>query len=275
MQPLPKKKLHGESPHSFSSLQVPEHPLRIKTRTSLRDTSRHIPVPPDPDTGKDFHHPHQQQNKLLRLFRCPGIGRMPVRIQAALITDTYAATVPRAAVRPHFQQLAVLRHTSVAADIKMIPHRAETACLVVAEQLLGGVIPGAARGAAMNHDIFHGSGGGHHRAVLQCEEGTLVRDLFLTDYHRESFLNHTANGGFLKKGAATGYAQGGECRYGGLDNGAQNLLPGDFIGMVHKNICFKGFVFSVIPDKGEESVALKKRAMASGFLTLFRMTGSF
>ena len=82
-------------------------------------------------------------------------------------------------------------------------------------------------------------------------------------------------GGFLKESGATGYAQGSEGRYGGLDNGAQNLLPGDFIGMVHKNICFKGFVFSVIPDKGEESVALKKRAMASGFLTLFRMTGSF
>lgn len=45
-------------------------------------------------------------------------------------------------------------------------------------------------GAAMNDDIFHGSGGCHHRAVLLSEESTFVRDLFLTDYHRESFLNH-------------------------------------------------------------------------------------
>ena len=79
---------------------------------------------------------------------------------------------------------------TVLADIKMIPHRAETSRLVVTEQLLGGVIPGGACGAAMNDDIFHGSGGCHHRAVLLSEESTFVRDLFLTDYHRESFLNH-------------------------------------------------------------------------------------
>ena len=65
----------------------------------------------------------------------------------------------------------------------------ETSRLVVTEQLLGGVIPGGACGAAMNDDIFHGSGGCHHRAVLLSEESTFVRDLFLTDYHRESFLN--------------------------------------------------------------------------------------
>lgn len=73
---------------------------------------------------------------------------------------------------------------------KMIPHRAETSRFVVTEQLLGGVIPGGACGAAMNDDIFHGSGGCHHRAVLLSEESTFVRNLFLTDYHRESFLNH-------------------------------------------------------------------------------------
>lgn len=93
-------------------------------------------------------------------------------------------------MRTHFQKLAVLGHTSVTTDIKMIPHCAETSRLVVTEQLLGGVIPGGACGAAMNDDIFHGSGGCHHRAVLLSEESTFVRDLFLTDYHRESFLNH-------------------------------------------------------------------------------------
>lgn len=54
----------------------------------------------------------------------------------------------------------------------MIPHRAETSRFVVTEQLLGGVIPGGACGAAMNDDIFHGSGGCHHRAVLLSEEST-------------------------------------------------------------------------------------------------------
>ena len=36
-------------------------------------------------------------------------------------------------------------------------------------------------------------------------------------------------GGSLDERRATGYAQGGERRYGGLDNGVQNLLPGDFL----------------------------------------------
>ena len=36
-------------------------------------------------------------------------------------------------------------------------------------------------------------------------------------------------GGFLKESGATGYAQGGERCYGSLDNGVQNLLPGDFL----------------------------------------------
>ena len=35
--------------------------------------------------------------------------------------------------------------------------------------------------------------------------------------------------GFLKESGATGYAQGGESCYGSLDNGVQNLLPGDFL----------------------------------------------
>ena len=50
-------------------------------------------------------------------------------------------------------------------------------------------------------------------------------------------------GGFLKESGATGYAQGGERCYGSLDNGVQNLLPGDFLWIVHRDICFKGFVF--------------------------------
>lgn len=36
-------------------------------------------------------------------------------------------------------------------------------------------------------------------------------------------------GAFLKESGATGYAQGGERCYGSLDNGVQNLLPGDFL----------------------------------------------
>ncbi len=84
-------------------------------------------------------------------------------------------------------------------DYIYIQSKAEQAGLSVNEfchqaamdcQVCQRISPGGACGAAMNDDIFHGSGGCHHRAVLLSEESTFVRDLFLTDYHRESFLNH-------------------------------------------------------------------------------------
>jgi len=108
-------------------------------------------VSPYPDTGKDFHHPHQQQNKLFRLFRCPGICRTSVRIQPALIADAYAATVPGAAVRTHFQKLAVLGHTSVTTDIKMIPRSVESAPAVADIQIIFREALVLARGGAMDY----------------------------------------------------------------------------------------------------------------------------
>lgn len=114
----PKKKLHGDCHFLYYFSKYPNTPSASKHGQAFGITSRHIPVSPYPDTGKDSHHPHQQQNKLFRLFRCPGICRTSVRIQPALIADAYAATVPGAAVRTHFQKLAVLGHTSVTTDIK-------------------------------------------------------------------------------------------------------------------------------------------------------------
>lgn len=118
MQFPPKKKLHGDCHFLYYLSKYPNTPSASKHGQAFGILPGISLCPPYPDTGKDFHHPHQQQNKLFRLFRCPGICRTSVRIQPALIADAYAATVPGAAVRTHFQKLAVLGHTSVTTDIK-------------------------------------------------------------------------------------------------------------------------------------------------------------
>ena len=38
--------------------QISEHPFRVKTRTSLRDASAHIPMSPYPGTGKELCQTH-------------------------------------------------------------------------------------------------------------------------------------------------------------------------------------------------------------------------
>ena len=63
---------------------------------------------PYPGTGKELCQTHQQQGKLFCLLCGPGVCRMSVRIQTALVADADAATVPGTAVCPHFQQFAVL-----------------------------------------------------------------------------------------------------------------------------------------------------------------------
>ena len=73
--------------------QISEHPFRVKTRTSLRDASAHIPMSPYPGTGKELCQTHQQQDKLFCLLCGPGVCRMSVRIQTALVADADAATV--------------------------------------------------------------------------------------------------------------------------------------------------------------------------------------
>ena len=72
-------------------------------------------------------------------------------------------------------------------------------------------------------------------------------------------------GDFLKESGATGYAQGSEGSYGGLARRicCQVILFEWFIRIfVLKDLLF------AISDKGEESVALKKRAIAFRFLSL-------
>lgn len=195
----------------------------------------HISVSPYQCLGEKFYQPHQQQDKLFRLFRRPGVGRMALFVQTAFVADAYRATVPRAAVRTHFQQTAMLRHGAVTADVEMIAYCSETAGLVITKQLLGSIVAVAPGGATVEDEVFHRFASLHHRSVLYGEELALVQHLVLTDHHRKCFLYHINN---LNKCAATGYAQSGEGGDGCLNDGLDYLLPRDFIILAHVILCF-------------------------------------
>ena len=77
---------------------------------------------PYPGTGKKLCQTHQQQGKLFCLLCGPGVCRMSVRIQTALVADADAATVPGAAVRTHFQQFAVRGDGAVATGIEVVTY---------------------------------------------------------------------------------------------------------------------------------------------------------
>lgn len=147
-------------------------------------------MPANPGVGEYFPELHQQEQQLLALFRRPGIGRMSLLVQPAFVTDANAATIPRVAVGTHFQQLSVLRHSAVAADIEMIAHGAETTGLVVTEQLLGGIVTVAAGGATVEDKISHRFASLHHGTILHGEKLALVQHFLLTNHHRECFLYH-------------------------------------------------------------------------------------
>jgi len=141
---------------------------------------------------KEFPELHQQQQQLFTLFLRACVGRMPFRIQTALVTDTDGATVPRAAVRAHFLQLAVLGDDARAADVEMISDGAELAPAVATQQVLYGEVPVLAGGGAVYDDIFHFL---HIRPVLYAfQQFSFARHFLIGGEQGKGFLYHRPRG---------------------------------------------------------------------------------
>ena len=81
-----------------------------------------------------------------------GVGRTTLVIQPALVTDADGAAVVWAGMRAHLQQLSELRDASVLVDIEVVAHGAESTLLVVAHQLLVGVVTVGTCCRAMNYE---------------------------------------------------------------------------------------------------------------------------
>lgn len=141
---------------------------------------------------KEFPELHQQQQQLLTLFLRARVGRVAFRIQTTLIANADGATVPGAAVRAHFLQLAMLGDDARAADVEMIPDGAELALAVAAQQVLYGEVPVLAGGGAVNDDIFHLL---HVRSVLDAfQQFSFARHFLIGGEQGEGFFYHRLKG---------------------------------------------------------------------------------
>lgn len=121
------------------------------------------------------------------------VGRTALGVQPALVADADAATVEGAAVGAHLQQLPVLRHRAVRADVEVVTDGAEAALPVVAQQLPGRIGHRRARGRAVDDEVAHTLSGVHHRAVFHAgEEGGLAGHPFPADAQGKLILRHAS-----------------------------------------------------------------------------------
>lgn len=168
-----------------------EHRLRVQTWTLLGRGTRHVPMPSDDCPGEQPDQFAEQVGQPLRLRRCPRVRRTTLCVQPALVTDADAARVPRLAVRARFQQVPVLGHCPVAADVEMVTNGAEAAGLVVTHQLLHRIVAVAPRRTAMKNQEPYPAVGVHGRIVFRGPQRPLVRNQPAANDSGKSFIYHS------------------------------------------------------------------------------------
>ena len=109
---------------------------------------------------------HQQELELLSLLLSARVSIVPLRVESALVADANGAAVERTAVSAHLQQLAVLRHLTVAANVEVVADSAELARAVVTHQFADAVVTVTASARAVDDEIAHALIGEHHAALL-------------------------------------------------------------------------------------------------------------
>ena len=149
------------SPHFFSPidsnylLNPPVLRRRIEARTRLRRGTGHLRVPPHESAGEQ---PVQLDEQLLDLFPLllgARVLRLAVGIETALVADADGATVIGTAVGAHLEQVAVLRHLAIAANVEVVADGSELACPMVAQHLFDGVVAVLARGGTVDDNPPH------------------------------------------------------------------------------------------------------------------------
>ena len=95
---------------------------------------------PYPGTGKELCQTHQQQGKLFCLLCGPGVCRMSVRIQTALVADTYTFIIPPRCVGPDLMNRTADVYFTVTCDIEMITDACKTSCLMTTAKSFYGKI---------------------------------------------------------------------------------------------------------------------------------------
>lgn len=107
-------------------------PLGIKARTCLGRLRMEAVMTRDKCPGIEAAENREQLFQPFALAEGTGVGRMPVRVEAALVADTNRAMVQTFYMGTHLAQQARVGGGPVGADVKMVTRRAKTSASVVA-----------------------------------------------------------------------------------------------------------------------------------------------
>ena len=129
----------------------------IEARTVLSDIRQ---VAMAQDLGIGIIHAQAMQQFLHRHFLCQGtgVGGMAVRVESALIADTYGVGVVVAGMSPCDALRPAGIEGAVLGDVIVIADGVEAACLMTGFQLFNSEVLVHSRGAAMHHnqiDVSH------------------------------------------------------------------------------------------------------------------------
>lgn len=120
---------------------------------------------PYPGTGKELCQTHQQQGKLFCLLCGPGVCRMSVRIQTALVADADAVGVIAAGMGTRLALGTTGIEYAVTGDVIVIAHGAEAARLVTRLQRLKREAAVGTCGRAMDDDKIYAA---HCKVIQLC-----------------------------------------------------------------------------------------------------------
>ena len=127
-------------------------PLSIKARTCLGWSRIEVVMSGNKRPGIK---PMENRQQLLQPFALAGrtgIGRIPIGIKSALVTNTDRAMVQTFYMGTHLAQQARVGSGSVGANVKMVTGCTKTPAPMVVFQLLGSIRPIATGGRTVDHD---------------------------------------------------------------------------------------------------------------------------
>ena len=190
----------------------------VEARTVLSDI-RQVAVPQD--LGIGIIYAQAMQQFLHRHFLCQGtgVGGMAVRVESALIADTYGVGVVVAGMSPSDALRPAGIEGAVLGDVIVIADGVEAACLMTGFQLFNSEVLVDSRGAAMHHN--------------QIDVSHDIRFFTLLPFYSFTFLPF-----YLLKvlTGADAKSAGYRCEYG--DDEVDDCFP---IFFFHGDKCFKMF----------------------------------
>ena len=105
--------------------------MGIQTRTSLGCSTWQVMMPHNLRFRKEFMQLIQQFDNTFSLCLGASIAWLAMLIQTTLVADADRTAVVRSAMRPHLQQLAMLRNGSILTNIKMVADGTKATLLMI------------------------------------------------------------------------------------------------------------------------------------------------